>query len=83
MTELAELAIEAVAAGTGLVAELQPVTLLGQPTCQLRDIQRRVRDRADEADLPVATLLRDRYRDAGFVNIEPDVACCFRHDPLR
>src|SRR5579864_8845907 len=81
MAELGDLAIEAVAAGTGLVAELQPVTLLGQPARQLRDIQRRVRNRADEADLPVATLLHNRYRDAGLVNIEPDVSRCFRHDP--
>jgi hypothetical protein len=65
--------LDNVAAATGLVAELQLMAVLAEPLAELGHCKERVGNRADEGDRPIASIFRCRHRDAGFVNIKPDV----------
>src|SRR4051794_26444944 len=74
-----EMAIERVAARTGLVRELDRPMALDQLARKLRHGVRRVPDHAPVADLAVPPRLGDRHRDAVLVVIQANVGVELRH----
>jgi hypothetical protein len=73
MTKSGEMTINPVTTTAGLIAEFKPMALLAEPLCELGESDRRIGDRADETDRSFPALFRNRHRDAGFVNVKPDV----------
>lgn len=73
MPEIGELAIDAISASAGFIAEFEPTAVLAQSLGELGHVQRRIGDRADEAYCSVATLLGSGDRQCSFVDVETDV----------
>jgi hypothetical protein len=93
VAELGDLPVDGVAAGTGLVAEPQPLVALRVLGDQALDGVELVDDRAGEADLAVTAPFGERHGDLLFVYIETDEkrilthgsspVCEARHRPGR
>jgi len=73
VAQLGELTIDAVAATTCLVTELQPFSAPGEPLGQLADVCRRIGDLAEETDSAVAAVLGDTDGNANLVNVQTDI----------
>jgi hypothetical protein len=69
---LDRLAMQAVAAGTRFIAEMQPRSASCEPLHQLADVIGTMRHRPQMADLTTALALRDCDRDRRLVDIQPD-----------
>jgi len=74
VAKLFKLPVNDVAATARLVAKLQP-PFLHQSLGELGNIGWSIRYRAKKADRPIASILGDRHRNAGFVNIQSHKQC--------
>ncbi|MBK5926682.1 hypothetical protein CCR87_04860 [Rhodobaculum claviforme] len=72
MPHLHKMALQAIPAGTRLIAEMQPTPACGHLVHQFADMIGTVRHRAPLADLTAALAARNRDRERRLVDIQPD-----------
>jgi hypothetical protein len=75
------MAINHVAAAARFVAELQPMTASSETLGELCDSNGGIWNCAHEGDEAITPLFRHRHRNAGLVNVEPDVQRLL-HSPI-
>ena len=83
MTHVGQLAMDAIAAGAGLVAEMQRVVRLAQLRHQLADRLARVRDLAQIAHLAACAVVMVVGRRSGWPVVPPLDLVQSRHEALN
>jgi hypothetical protein len=82
LAQLNDLAIDAVAAASGLLAKLQPLLILRQLPDELLYVERRVRNRPYKLNVAVATVFGQTNGNRRLVNIKADILYALHDPPL-
>lgn len=72
MPQLDQLAVKTIAAGTRIIAEMQPLPAGSRLLSQFADVIRTMRHRSPVVDLATPLAVRNRDRDRRLVDIKPD-----------